>query len=284
MSSQIPSFQVPSFWQIPVPVLIPPSNKPSEKDDCWIARTEDIALPIIASLVGFVFLPVKIAVAITFVVTVGAILYYNDCLGCSSEEPAEPKKDVQRERESELLKKMSSSWSVASKDPEVNEILAPGEVVSVKDSSKVESRCAQPGVFDEYDAAVRDSCNNSINSLSECAQPGVFDEYDAAVRDFVSKPMNSVNVEALGTEKQDGTVTASAAKSQSSPVPRSDSLGRLPSLDEYGPSLQEEESDDKNLARSPTTSKLTVDISLQEIRALESPLASPRVDLPDAEL
>src|SRR5579863_4608088 len=92
MATSPTTSKLPSFRQVPDPV------KPSEKGDCCPARTQDIALPIIASLVGFVFLPVQLAVAITFVVTVGSILYYNnclDCLDCSDKGPAGPKKDAQ---------------------------------------------------------------------------------------------------------------------------------------------------------------------------------------------
>lgn len=108
MATIFKSFRLPS-QQIPDLVLRPPFNKPLEKDDCCSACTKEIAMPIIASLVGFVFLPVQVAIAITFVVTVGSVLYYNDCLGSSDGGSAGSKKDVKPEKATELFKRTLSS-------------------------------------------------------------------------------------------------------------------------------------------------------------------------------
>ena len=124
-SSTFTSFRVPPPSQTPAQAI-----KPPVKDECC-ARIEDIVLPIFASLVGFVFLPVQLAVAITFVVTVGSILYYNDCLDCPDKGPAGPKKDVQTEMAKELFKRTfpvrdhdeDSEVSVGSNDPGEGEVL-----------------------------------------------------------------------------------------------------------------------------------------------------------------
>jgi hypothetical protein len=53
---------------------IPPTPQ-SSKSGCGLSRVLKIVLPILASLAGFVFLPLEAAVALTAVVTIGAIVY-----------------------------------------------------------------------------------------------------------------------------------------------------------------------------------------------------------------
>ena len=99
-----PSFRIPLSQQIPAPAVKPPS-----KDDCCQTRTEEIVLPIIASLVGFVFLPVQLALAITFTVTVGSILYYTDCFDCPDVKPAPSENNVPPPRAPERATRIFNS-------------------------------------------------------------------------------------------------------------------------------------------------------------------------------
>jgi len=275
MSSSIPSFRIPLFQQVPDPVL-----RPSKKNDCWVARTEDIALPIIASLVGFVFLPVQIASAITFVVTVGSILYYNHCLGCSSERPDGPQKDVQIEKASESLKRTFSSFSarvnseepkvsVASNDSEREEILSPSKAASVDDSSR-EAFAGAPQ-RDLLHPDVDDGFFDQFLNMSDKAQP---------------------SGQALGTAQQDGTITSSKARSQSSsaanaqnlvPHVRENSLDELPALvDDLGQVVDEDSEVDEAPPETPAVAnpKITLDITFPEVQAtLVSPSKSPHSPL-----
>jgi hypothetical protein len=57
-----------------VAFTLPPSTQPSEIDNQCLSRTTKIALAIFASLAGFVFIPFGMAIALSVVVALGAIV------------------------------------------------------------------------------------------------------------------------------------------------------------------------------------------------------------------
>jgi hypothetical protein len=67
---------------------VPPGAGPSAKEP-YLTRTLKIALPIIASLAGFLVLPFEAAIALTAVVTIGAVYCFSDCANSSASPPSQ---------------------------------------------------------------------------------------------------------------------------------------------------------------------------------------------------
>jgi hypothetical protein len=74
----------PINYSEPIPSPPSPQTPKQAESDSFLVRIAKIALPIFASLAGFVFLPFEAAIAMSAVVTTIGALFFGGCLDCKS--------------------------------------------------------------------------------------------------------------------------------------------------------------------------------------------------------